>query len=196
MPPGFLAVLTQPSSSLSLVDFHAWYEQEHIPLRLNHLHAFLSGARYQAIDETPPGEPGWLAMYEIDDISTFAAPSYTSLREKRSARETDVMRRLEVLVRWTGEDLGLWPREGAASTTGLKVGQPSGCVVTHVLDGLDGEAVKSWAEQVAVVGKTVKGFVATRVVKVLEGGQTRMGVAVAPDQAQYFVIHGALKMNR
>lgn len=186
---------SQPSSALSLADFHAWYDEEHIPLRLNHLPAFLSGARYHAADETPPGEPGWLAMYEIDDTSTFAAPSYTGLREKRSPRETDVMRRIEVLVRWTGEDLGLWRCEGAKSTTGLKVGQPSGCVVTHVLDGPDGVAVKTWAEQLVGGAKIVKGFVATRVVKILEAGQTRMGAAIAPDQAQYLVIHGTSKMH-
>ncbi|KAF8962100.1 hypothetical protein BDZ97DRAFT_1920776 [Flammula alnicola] len=197
MPPGFLAVSSQPSSSLSLDEFHAWYEEEHIPIRLNRLPAFLSGARYRAIDADATG-PGWLAMYEIDDTRTFGAESYTGLRERRSEREKDVMRRLEVLVRRTGEDLGVWGEQGSARTTGMKVGRPSECVVTHVLH-VDGGAeserdgvVKDWADKIASLAGTIDTWVRMHVVKVLDSGKTKMGVAVNLEEresATYFVVH-------
>jgi len=90
MAPGFLAVLSEPGNQVSLDEFHDWYDNEHIPLRLNHLPSFLSGARYQSIDEI---KPSWIAAYEIDDTKTFSDQSYTVLREKRSQREEDVIGR-------------------------------------------------------------------------------------------------------
>ncbi|KAJ3494822.1 hypothetical protein NLJ89_g10731 [Agrocybe chaxingu] len=111
MPRGFLAVTSHPSSLLPESEFHDWYEGEHIPLRLDRLHEFLSGARYRAVDASSsntttygPTQPEWLAMYEIDDTATFSKPAYTSLREQRSAHEADVMKRLAMLVRRTGEE--------------------------------------------------------------------------------------------
>ncbi|KAF9479127.1 hypothetical protein BDN70DRAFT_807457 [Pholiota conissans] len=197
MPPGFLAVASQPSSSLSLDEFHAWYEEEHIPLRLNHLPSFLSGARYQAIDSIP-GAPGWLAMYEIDDTATFGKESYTSLRAKRSEREKGVMQRLEVLTRITGEDLGVYGQEEDEKNTGMKLNKPSDCVITHSLAVSGAEEhkdkiTKEWAEKVAAEATAkIAGWARVRVVKVLESGKTEMGVATelqSAERVEYFIIH-------
>ncbi|CAA7270329.1 unnamed protein product [Cyclocybe aegerita] len=205
MPRGFLAVTSRPSSLLPESEFHDWYEGEHIPLRLDRLHEFLSGARYRAVDTsvspsdaTPygPTHPEWLAMYEIDDTATFSKPAYTSLREQRSAREADVMKRLAVLVRRTGEEVGAWTQEeggeGGIKTTGMKPGKPSGWVITHGLKAGDEEARK-WAEGVVAQLNTVPGWASTRLVHVLESGETRLGGPHTHPEGKgilpYFVIH-------
>ena len=199
MPKGFLAVSTQPSALLSLDDFHGWYEDEHIPLRLNHLPAFLSGARYRAIDGSEAG-PGWLAMYEIDDTRTFGEDSYTSLRLRRSERETSVMQRLEVLTRLTGEDLGVYGLLEGERSTGLKTENPSLCVVTHLLNigGEDDEIrerlAKEWAQDMNnKIIKSLPGWIRLRLIKVLESGKAKMGIPVESlpnEQASHFVVHG------
>lgn len=171
MAPGFLAVLSEPGNQVSLDEFHDWYENEHIPLRLNHLPSFLSGARYQSIDGM---KPSWIAVYEIDDIMTFKDQSYTVLREKRSQREKDVIERLEVLDRRTCEVV----REvGEASTTGLRVGNPTRWVVTHgvgrVGESEEFEPVVKWLNQVVtkLENNSVDRWVKTRVLKVLESAK-------------------------
>lgn len=199
MPKGFLSVSSQPSALLSLDDFHGWYEDEHIPLRLNHLPAFLSGARYRAIDGSGAG-PGWLAMYEIDDTRTFGEESYTGLRLRRSERETSVMQRLEVLTRLTGEDLGVYGLPEGDNSTGLKTGNPSRCIVTHLLNfgGRGGETqerlAKEWAHDInSKIVNSVPGWIRLRLVKILESGKTKMGVpaeSLQNEQASHFVVHG------
>ena len=200
MPLGFLAVPCQPSSQLPLEEFHAWYEEEHIPLRLNHLQSFLTGARYYAVDGKDH-RPGWLAMYDIDDTRTFGDRSYTDLRKNRSERESSVMGRLEVLIRITGVVVGVWGAEEGETerlTTGLKPGKPSGCVVTHNLEvGGDKDAAE-WAQEVVNEAKKVEGWVRLRVVKVLESGKTKMEATVNLDEGdigRYFVVHGTLWLN-
>jgi hypothetical protein len=197
MPLGFLAVSSQPSSSLSLEEYQAWYEEEHIPLRLNRLPSFLSGARYQAIDSSETG-PGWLAMYEIDDTATFGKDIYTNLRSQRSEREKGVMQRLETLTRITGEDLGVYGQKEGEENTGMKLDKPSECVITHSLavSGADehkDKIAKEWAAKIASrAAETVPGWVRVRVVKVLESGKTSMGASTAPELEAdvHFIVHG------
>ncbi|KAF8804903.1 hypothetical protein BYT27DRAFT_7340036 [Phlegmacium glaucopus] len=171
MAPGFLAVLSEPGTQVSLDEFHDWYDNEHIPLRLNHLPSFLSGARYQSIDGV---KPSWIAVYEIDDTKTFKDQSYTVLREKRSQREADIFGRLEVLDRRTCEVVREVD-EGSRKTTGLRVGNPSRWVVTHGINGVNKEeekdVVEKWLNEVVIkLGK--HSWVKTRVLKVLESAKT------------------------
>ena len=208
MAPGFLAVLSEPGNQVSLDEFHDWYDNEHIPLRLNHLPSFLSGARYQSIDEI---KPSWIAVYEIDDTKTFKDPSYTVLREKRSQREADVIGRLEVLDRRTCEVVREVGGEANSSsrTTGLRVGNPSRWVVTHgvgrAAGGLgtadeDDEELKEvvkWSDEVVtkLENNSVGGWVKTRVLKVLESAKTganlgENGYSSNGEDQLYFVFHG------
>ncbi|KAH9477398.1 hypothetical protein JR316_0009611 [Psilocybe cubensis] len=211
MPPAFLAVASQPSSQLSLNEFHDWYEEEHIPLRLNRLPSFLSGARYYAADHdvSPPADetrPGWLAMYEIDDTQTFSDESYTNLRLQRSEREKGVMNRLSVLTRKTGELLGVWGEDEGTQgiqTTGLKVGKPSEWIITHgisaTVSGDEGvidldDKLKKWAVIVTqILKEDSNGWIRTRLVKVLEKGVTKMGINAELEKEEesinYFAVH-------
>jgi len=198
MAPGFLAVLSEPGNQVSLDEFHDWYENEHIPLRLNHLPSFLSGARYQSTDGM---KPSWIAVYEIDDIMTFKDQSYTVLREKRSQREKDVIGRLEGLDRRTCEvvrEVG----EASRRTTGLRVGNPTRWVVTHGV-GRVGENAESeeskqvikWSNQVLtkLENNSVDGWVKTRVLKVLESAKTKANLGENGEEEQgvlsHFVFH-------
>jgi hypothetical protein len=205
MAPGFLVVLAEPGNQVSLDEFHDWYDNEHIPLRLNHLLSFLSGARYQSIDGI---KPSWIAVYEIDDTKTFGDQSYTVLREKRSQREKDVMERLEVMDRRTCEVVREVD-EGSGRTTGLRVGNPSRWVVTHGVgraageglnDNKDSKEVARWSNEIArkLENNSVDGWVKTRVLKVLESAKTgASGDSNEKEQGllSHFVFHGEFFQN-
>ncbi|GAA5846213.1 hypothetical protein JCM3766R1_000750 [Sporobolomyces carnicolor] len=110
--PGYLWVLSDPGSSATLEEFQDWYDNEHVPLRMEHIPEFLTGARYEATDGLPPG---WSAAYDIESCALFSDPKYTKLRANRSPREGDLVQRLGVLDRRTCETLGQTSRPLAAN---------------------------------------------------------------------------------
>ena len=203
MAPGFLAVLAEPGDQVSLDEFHDWYDNEHIPLRLNHIPSFLSGARYQSIDDI---KPSWIAVYELDGVESFKDPSYTALRETRSKREEDIIGRLEVLDRRTcevAEEIGEDPEDSIERTTGLRVGNPSRWVVTHTIgnkpvvgviadEDEEYEEVEKWLDEVVVklANNLVEGWVKTRVLQVLESAKTGTNVGEEQIALTYFIFHG------
>lgn len=203
MPEGFLAVSTCPSTRLPLKEFHEWYDQEHIPNRLDRFKEFLSGARYKAVQPQPHSESGsWLALYTVDSPAIFASAAYNDLRINRSARETDVMTRIQLLTRRTGQIIGTLRDQ--EKTTGFRPGQPSGWVITHGIDirPVDkkdaAKEVMSWAGYIegeaAKYGVIEEGWARTLVVLVLESGVSYFGKNVDGDDDQikmpFFVVHG------
>lgn len=62
-------------------EFHAWYEQEHIPARMA-IPGFGSAVRYEAID----GEPRYLACYFLDDMAALETPAYDRLKREPGER--------------------------------------------------------------------------------------------------------------
>jgi len=209
MPQGFLAVSSHPSSRLPIEEFHEWYEEEHIPLRLNHLKEFLSGARYVSCQENEDrsvNDASWLALYTVVSSVVFSSSSYQDLRINRSDRERDVMNRIEVLTRITGEIIGTYlSGPGEEKTTGFKPGRPSGCIVTHGINTRDvdkeseGDIINSWVSQVKLkVAKyrdIEEGWARTLLVLVLESGVSRFGKNAEADDKNrmpYFVVHGGL----
>ncbi|KAM0755408.1 hypothetical protein T439DRAFT_375778 [Meredithblackwellia eburnea MCA 4105] len=103
MAPAYLWVLADPGQAATVDEFNDWYDNEHVPLRLEHISEFLTGARYQAADGLTPG---WAAAYDIQDTSLFSDPKYTVLRANRSPREAALVVRLDPLDRRTAETLG------------------------------------------------------------------------------------------
>jgi len=194
MARGFLAVFSEPSPSLPLHEFHEWYEEEHIPIRMNHLKEFLSGARYEILGSSQ-SDLGWLAMYEIDDTKTFSDPRYTGLREKRSEREKSVMARLQKLVRILGEEIGVFYGNGRERSTGMKVGNPTRWTVTHAVytQNLSVQDMKKVADGLySAIGDN---WISMRVVKVLQKAGVGLGSVPVPTESredvEYLVIHGA-----
>ncbi|EAU86633.1 hypothetical protein CC1G_07291 [Coprinopsis cinerea okayama7 len=158
---GFLAVLSDPGQQATLEEFHDWYNNEHIPLRLHHLKSFLSGARYAAADGK---QPGWLAMYEVESVSAFQDPSYTILREKRSDRERELIQRLGVLDRRTCEVVYDSGKDNAKGT-GMNVGNPSTFVVTVEIPTRPEESTfNNWVQRLS----SVEQWARIRVVKALD----------------------------
>ncbi|GAA5858360.1 hypothetical protein JCM8547_004664 [Rhodosporidiobolus lusitaniae] len=101
--PGYLWVLSEPGAQATVEEFQDWYENEHVPLRMEHIPEFLTGARYSAAD----GQlPGYSAAYDISSVALFSDNKYTRLRANRSPREGALVARLEVLDRRTAETLG------------------------------------------------------------------------------------------
>lgn len=176
-----------------------WYNNEHIPLRLNHLSAFLTGARYTASDGK---KPSWIALYDVDSTSTFSDPSYTRLRENRSPREAALVKRLDVLDRRTCEVVFEDENQGLRnenSNTGLAVGNPTKWIFTYGVDinaqedKGTGEVVAEAWRSITEAGTTVKGLHRSRLLRCIDSLKT--GVTITPDPeeqkvARYFVLHG------
>ncbi|KAF9449860.1 hypothetical protein P691DRAFT_774388 [Macrolepiota fuliginosa MF-IS2] len=197
MPKGFLAVLSEPGQ-VPIDEFHDWYNNEHIPLRLDHLPAFLTGARYTARDGK---KPSWIALYDIDSVSTFADPSYTRLRENRSPREAALVKRLDVLDRRTCEVISESENKRSvteALSTGLALGNPAQWIFTHGVDTNTeegGDAKKTIAEAwrtMAEIGRRVTGLHRSRLFECTDSLKTGVTISTAPEEqkvARYLVLH-------
>jgi len=216
MLESLLAVTSHPSPLLSVDEFHDWYEKEHIPLRLNFLKDFLSGARYRVCSlrpdqtledeqQTPQDDENstssWLALYTLTSSAVFSSSAYTDLRTNRSDREKNVMSRIKELTRLTGDVVDVWCHD-EVKTTGFTPGRPSEWVVTHRLrirdqDGAVDRKIKSWAPHIRDwQAKDGSGWARTRLVRVLETGVSHFGVSVNATGADkeidmpYYAVHG------
>jgi hypothetical protein len=189
MPPAFLAVLSEPGHLVTLSEFQDWYDNEHVPLRLNHLSTFLTGARFCAVDDK---SPSWLALYDVVDLSAFQHEGYVRLRANRSEREANLVERLSTLDRRTCEVV--WDSGESTKTTSLRVEAPSKFVVTHGLERTTTDDAVNWAEgAVRGMKETYGDWVRTRVFKCVD--TLRTGVAVstgleAQKTSPFFVLHG------
>ncbi|KAH9811579.1 pseudouridine synthase [Melampsora americana] len=96
LQPAFLWVLTEPGTMVTLDEFHDWYDNEHVPLRMSKMPEFLTGARYVAIDGK---QPSFSAFYNISISDLFNQSKYTDLRKYRSPREAEIFTRIGALDR-------------------------------------------------------------------------------------------------
>ncbi|KAJ7176764.1 hypothetical protein C8R46DRAFT_43922 [Mycena filopes] len=195
MPLGFLLVTAEPGAQVSLDEFQDWYNNEHVPLRLNHLPSFLTGARFSASDSLTPS---WLAVYDIDDTATFQHESYTRLRANRSPREADLVRRLELLDRRTYE---LVADSGESMlTSSYNPANPTKVLITHWLSipgGDDDAAFKTWSEEAFRSLKGVEGWARTRTYRCIDNLKTGTGVSKDPEAQivpKYLAVHEVLTL--
>ncbi|KAJ4477470.1 hypothetical protein J3R30DRAFT_3290876, partial [Lentinula aciculospora] len=163
-----------------------WYNNEHVPLRMNHLQSFLTGARYSALDSQIPG---WAALYDIDDTTTFSHDSYTRLRANRSLREADLVKRLSILDRQT---CGLIADSGSSLlTTSLASKNPSKALITHGL-GNDERDAKEWFGNAVEFLKSIQGWVRSRLFKCIDNLKTGVSVPSGPEAQtvpKFFAVH-------
>ncbi|KAJ7916733.1 hypothetical protein B0H13DRAFT_1870899 [Mycena leptocephala] len=194
MPLGFLLVTAEPGAQVSLEEFQDWYNNEHVPLRLNHLPSFLTGARFSAADSLAPS---WLAVYDIDDTTTFQHESYTRLRANRSPREANLVQRLEIFDRRTYEfveDSG-----ESALTSSYKPSNPTKFLITHWIT-FPGEdvAFKAWSDEAFCSLKDVEGWVRTRTYKCIDNLKTGTAVPKGPEAQivpKYLAVHEVLSLS-
>ena len=86
--------------------FNAWYDQEHVPLRLA-VPGFLNARRYHAVPVPAGAAPAtgaapprqYLALYDLDSVDVLATRAYSRLAEDRSAREADMLARIPMMDR-------------------------------------------------------------------------------------------------
>ncbi|KAJ6498589.1 hypothetical protein C8R47DRAFT_311086 [Mycena vitilis] len=198
MPLGFLLVTAEPGAQVTLDEFQAlhatdWYNNEHVPLRLDHLPSFLTGARFSAADSL---KPSWLAVYDIDDTMTFQHESYTRLRANRSPREANLVQRLEILDRRTYE---LVSDSGESSlSSSYKPTNPTKFLITHWINiPRDDGAFRAWSDEVLRSLKGVEGWVRTRTYKCIDNLKTGTGVSKGPEAQvvpKYLAVHEMLSL--
>ncbi|KAI0645193.1 hypothetical protein C8Q79DRAFT_912404 [Trametes meyenii] len=94
---GLLFVFGESGPQLPDAEFNDWYDTEHVPLRMA-IPAFRNTARWAAIDGK---RPHYLATYDLVSCEVLDEPPYSTLADTRSPRETDLMRRVQLLDRRT-----------------------------------------------------------------------------------------------
>jgi hypothetical protein len=67
-------------------EFHDWYDNEHIPLRLA-IPGFRAASRYENVG----GGPRWMVVYEIDDLSALQHPAYQRLKTAPSKQTREML---------------------------------------------------------------------------------------------------------
>jgi hypothetical protein len=94
--------------------FNAWYDEEHLPLRLG-VPGFRSGRRYRAPDAALPPQtaaggvrdssthPRYMALYDLEALAVLETAPYTRLIPERSERERDMLARIPFTDRRVGE---------------------------------------------------------------------------------------------
>ncbi|KAJ3488176.1 hypothetical protein NLI96_g3029 [Meripilus lineatus] len=88
MPPtALLLVFSEPGDNVPLPEFHDWYDNEHVPLRVD-TPAFLSWARVEEVDGK---SPRWGAYYDLTSYDDTQKAPYTTLAETRSEREKSIL---------------------------------------------------------------------------------------------------------
>lgn len=146
--------------------------------------------------------PSWLALYDIDDISTFKHESYTCLRANRSPREANLVQRLETLDRRTYE---LVADSGESRlTSSLSSKNPTRFIITHSVSSVNDtgrnsdEDFKIWSEKVFAHlrdASATGGWVRTRTYKCIDNLKTGISVGKGLDEqtvSKYLVVHGNL----
>lgn len=101
--------------------FNAWYDEEHVPLRLG-VPGFLNAHRYRAPDDTSAParasattmapavgpqdsspHPRYLALYDLASSQVLDSEPYTRLIPERSLRERDMLASIPYMDRRVGE---------------------------------------------------------------------------------------------
>ncbi len=76
--------------------FNAWYDEEHVPLRLA-TPGFLSGRRYKALSNED--SPRYLALYDLASLDVLNSAAYLRLNAERSKREADMLAKIPLILR-------------------------------------------------------------------------------------------------
>jgi hypothetical protein len=80
-------------------EFHDWYNAEHIPARLA-LPGFDAAIRYRVVE----GEPKYLAVYEMSDMSVLKTPEYQRLKDDPSELTKWMLDNVSGFTRYTCEE--------------------------------------------------------------------------------------------
>lgn len=99
-----------PEASFA-ADFHAWYDEEHIPVRMT-CPGFVSGQRYRS-----DAGPGFLAVYEMTDLGALKTPDYKVVKEQPSDRTRWMLKNVRGFTRYLGKERHRVAKDEAAADT-------------------------------------------------------------------------------
>jgi hypothetical protein len=87
-------------------DFHDWYDTEHIPIRMG-APGFASAQRYRA-----HSGGGYLAVYEMSDLSALDSPAYRVIKSEPSERTRFMLKNVRGFTRYLGKETYCRARDG------------------------------------------------------------------------------------
>lgn len=101
MPGGILFSQMQPTPALE-GEFNAWYDEEHVPLRLA-IDGFEGAVRYRVHAEEPKREeaPRYAVTYWLRDLSVLDTEAYRRIKEGPSGRAQRMLRSVTRFTRFT-----------------------------------------------------------------------------------------------
>lgn len=105
---GLLVAMMNPPSDEDA--FNAWYDEEHVPLRLG-VPGFLSARRYRAVASDGPR---YLALYDLASTEVLQSEPYQRLWREQSQREKDMLASIPFTDRRVAElvlDCPEWTRD-------------------------------------------------------------------------------------
>jgi hypothetical protein len=100
-------------------DFNAWYDMEHIPLRMG-APGFHSAQRYKAGDAR-----NYLAVYEMHSPDALQTPEYSVIKNQQSERTRLMLGAVSGFTRYIGTEIG--------STTSTTSDDPLGAPVLYAV---------------------------------------------------------------
>lgn len=107
-------LLSQMECSASLEpEFHEWYDDEHIPERMN-VPGFLSAARYEVVGEGPR----FLARYNLEDLSALEHPDYVKIKQHPSERTDKILSSVSLFTRYLAAVCSVHQRQDAPDRPG------------------------------------------------------------------------------
>lgn len=92
--------------------FHRWYNEDHIPARLQLPH-FTRATRYEPRDDAE----GYLAIYEVDSLEAFRTPGYLDLKRAPSAETEVMLGRVSDFTRYICEQIGDTGYDGSSRSS-------------------------------------------------------------------------------
>ncbi|EKM61374.1 uncharacterized protein PHACADRAFT_247931 [Phanerochaete carnosa HHB-10118-sp] len=185
-PAAYLLVLSQPGERVSEEEFDDWYDNEHVPLRLD-VPAFRTWNRWKAADGQ---KPAWAASYDIASYEDTLKQPCSRLAETRSEREKRIFSDIEIADRRTYE-----LREGTLPSPSSLYNpkKPARYVAFVFVDVKEGgeELLNGWydEEHIPMFAKQ-SGWVRSRRFVLKDWG--RVGVDGQKDQqppAKYLAVH-------
>ena len=185
-PPALLLVFSDPGSGVSEEEFTDWYDNEHVPLRID-IPAFQNWTRWKASDGQ---KPAWAASYDITSYEDTLKPPYATLADTRSEREKRILREVDVLERRTYELMDTPVPPPSALYDPKKPSRYIGFASAEIKPGGD-EIYNKWydEEHIPMMSK-VKGWVRSR--RFVLKDWARVGVEGQTNQTpvfKYLAVH-------
>lgn len=185
-PPAYLLVFSDPGTGVAEDEFHDWYDNEHIPLRVA-VPAFLNWTRWKARDGA---KPLWGASYDLTSYEDTQKPPYTVLAQTRSDREKRIFKDIGYLERRTYELIETTYPEPSSLYNPEKSAPFTSFVSVDVKPGQEEEYNKWYDQEHIPLLSTIPGWIRSR--RFVLRDWSKHGVEGAEDKTappKYLAVH-------